>query len=427
MHLRRLLRRPSTSSPLDNNAKSMANTSQAPDLEGIIYHEMHGDQDSQSRHSAGQGHSAKSHHRSASLHSRRYGDNRPTIGDIQTIHGGLGSGGCSSSSQKRHAREANGRVKEEVYNLSAPLTEAHQPITFTNDALRGLHLSHDNALMKIGRNRLHPFHTALVEFKGSSTNPLGWIKLLLTLGVEPHQTTVWQDFIVVDYPSPYNAILGCLTLGKIKAITSTYHLMMKFPTSIGIGKIGLHSPDVEKTSFFLKTSFLVEECKGDVSEIGQQDVQGDDRENNGGLTIKAQALADFIDDYTYDVVPKPEITLPERDYLINNIRMVAYLDEVKGMSMKIREFKIRQIHMQYNKKADALANLALAFNFISNRSKPLEFLPNPSIDFARTIFQTIVDPTWMDDIIAYIKDEKLPLDKLQAQQIQYRSNRFCLI
>ncbi|GFY87157.1 hypothetical protein Acr_05g0007960 [Actinidia rufa] len=37
---------------------------------------------------------------------RRYGDNRPTAGNIQTIHGGFGSSGCSTSSRKRHARSA---------------------------------------------------------------------------------------------------------------------------------------------------------------------------------------------------------------------------------------------------------------------------------------------------------------------------------
>ncbi|GFY87779.1 hypothetical protein Acr_05g0014180 [Actinidia rufa] len=51
------------------------------------------------------------------------------------------------------------------------------------------------------------------------------------------QTTVWQDFIVVDCPSPYNSILGRPTLGRIKAITSTYHLKMKFPTLTGIGEV----------------------------------------------------------------------------------------------------------------------------------------------------------------------------------------------
>ena len=47
----------------------------------------------------------------------------------------------------------------------------------------------------------------------------------------------WQDFIVVDFSWPYNATLGHPTLGKLKAITSTYHLVMKFPTIIGLGEV----------------------------------------------------------------------------------------------------------------------------------------------------------------------------------------------
>ncbi|GFZ09950.1 hypothetical protein Acr_21g0005490 [Actinidia rufa] len=128
---------------------------------------------------------------------RRYGDNRPTAGNIQTIHGGFGSGGCSTSSRKRHARSALRLADEEVYNLSSSHVGNQALITFSNDDLRGLHLPHDDALV----------------------------------------TTVWQDFIVVDCPSPYNAILGRPTLGGIKAITSTYHLKMKSPTLTGIGEV----------------------------------------------------------------------------------------------------------------------------------------------------------------------------------------------
>ncbi|XP_057515034.1 uncharacterized protein LOC130796691 [Actinidia eriantha] len=199
---------------------------------------------------------------------RRYGDNRPTAGDIQVIHGGFGSGGCTSSSRKRHVRNAHGRAEEEVYNLSSPIVDIHLPITFNNDDLRGLHLPHDDALvvsavianfnvqrifvdngssadilfisafnkMKIGLDKLHPFYTPLVGFGGNTTHPLGWIKLPVTLGMEPHQITIWQDFIVVDCPSPYNAILDRPTLGGTRAITSTYHLRMKFPTTTGVGE-----------------------------------------------------------------------------------------------------------------------------------------------------------------------------------------------
>ncbi|GFS41820.1 hypothetical protein Acr_00g0076520 [Actinidia rufa] len=171
---------------------------------------------------------------------RRYGDNRPTASDIQTIHGGFGSGGYSTSSRKKHARSALRPAEEEIYNLSLSYVGDQTPITFNNDNLRGLHLPHDDALvvsavianfnvqrilidngssadilfisvfekMKIGLDKLHPFHTPLIGFGGNTTHPLGWINLPITLGTEPHQITVWQDFIVVDCPSPYNAILG---------------------------------------------------------------------------------------------------------------------------------------------------------------------------------------------------------------------------
>ncbi|GFY85492.1 hypothetical protein Acr_04g0002300 [Actinidia rufa] len=78
---------------------------------------------------------------------RRYGDNRPTAGDIQTIHGGFGSGGYSTSSRKRHAKSAHRPAEEEIYNLSSSFVADQTPITFSNDDLRGLHLPHDDALV----------------------------------------------------------------------------------------------------------------------------------------------------------------------------------------------------------------------------------------------------------------------------------------
>ena len=100
------------------------------------------------------------------------------------------------------------------------------------------------------------------------------------------------------------------------------------------------------------------------------------------------------------------------DYLAKDLQMVAYLDEVKNMSMKTKDFKIRQIPIKENKKVDALANLTSAFDFISDRSIPLKFLPSPSIDVAKTVCQVAIGPTWMDDIIAYLRDETLPSNKV---------------
>ncbi|GFZ00941.1 hypothetical protein Acr_14g0005760 [Actinidia rufa] len=134
---------------------------------------------------------------------RRYGDNRPTAGDIQTIHGGFGSGGYSTSSRKRHARSAHGSADEEVYNLSSPFVADQTPITFSNDDLRCVHLPHDDALvvsavianfnvqrilidngssadilfisafekMKVGPDKLHPFHTPWSDLEEMRRTP----------------------------------------------------------------------------------------------------------------------------------------------------------------------------------------------------------------------------------------------------------------
>jgi hypothetical protein len=66
---------------------------------------------------------------------------------------------------------------------------------------------------------------------------MGLISLPITCGMSPRQSTVIVDFLVVDRPSAYNIIIGRSMLNKLRAITSTYHLMMKFPTKEGIGEL----------------------------------------------------------------------------------------------------------------------------------------------------------------------------------------------
>ena len=104
--------------------------------------------------------------------------------------------------------------------------------------------------------------------------------------------------------------------------------------------------------------------------------------------------------------------------------MVAYLDKVKSILMKIKDFKIRQIPIEENRKVDALANLASTFDFIIERNVPLEFLPSSSIEVAKPVCKAESIPTWMDDINSHLQDGMLPTDKLQAHHIQYHLPNF---
>ena len=91
--------------------------------------------------------------------------------------------------------------------------------------------------MRIERERLIPANVPLIGFKGTRVYPLGVVTLPMTVGDYSQQITKDVTFLVVDCLSAYNAILGQPTLNSLKAVTSTYHLMIKFPTKYGVAEI----------------------------------------------------------------------------------------------------------------------------------------------------------------------------------------------
>ena len=91
--------------------------------------------------------------------------------------------------------------------------------------------------MRIGRERLIPPTAPLVGFGETRVYRLGAVTLLMMVGDYLQQITKDVTFLVVDYLSAYNAILGHPTLNTWKAVTSTYHLMIKFPTEYGVGEV----------------------------------------------------------------------------------------------------------------------------------------------------------------------------------------------
>ncbi|KAF8108224.1 hypothetical protein N665_0113s0014 [Sinapis alba] len=87
--------------------------------------------------------------------------------------------------------------------------------------------------MEIDLSRIVEDPSPLLRISGEAIMTLGTIKLM----VKARSITRIVEFLVVDRPSSYNAIIGTPWIKSMQAVTSTYHLCLKFPTLHGIETI----------------------------------------------------------------------------------------------------------------------------------------------------------------------------------------------
>ncbi|KAK3042622.1 hypothetical protein RJ639_000874 [Escallonia herrerae] len=187
-------------------------------------------------------------------------------GVINTISGRIAAGGSSGQGRKAYVRE--------VLTTVGPLTkkqkkEPAQTISFSDDDVGDTRIPHDDPLvvtlrvgnfdvkrilvdngssaevlfyeafqrMNIPSDRLRKIDTPLYGFSNHPVVCEGIIALPVTVGAPPNQAKLMLDFVVVRVPSAYNAILGRTTLNQLRAVVSTYHMKMKFPTENGVGEV----------------------------------------------------------------------------------------------------------------------------------------------------------------------------------------------
>ena len=91
--------------------------------------------------------------------------------------------------------------------------------------------------MKLDKKRIRPFTSPLVSFTGDRIVLRGIVTLTMIAGTYPAQITKEIDFLIVNCLSTYNIIIGRPALNKLRAVTSTYYLKMKFSTAHRIGEI----------------------------------------------------------------------------------------------------------------------------------------------------------------------------------------------
>ena len=91
--------------------------------------------------------------------------------------------------------------------------------------------------MKLDKKSIWPFILPLVSFTGDRIVPRGIVTLTVITGTYPAQVNKETNFLIVNCLSTYNIILGRPALNKLRTVTSTYHLKVKFPIAHRVGEI----------------------------------------------------------------------------------------------------------------------------------------------------------------------------------------------
>ncbi|GAV91606.1 hypothetical protein CFOL_v3_34998, partial [Cephalotus follicularis] len=160
-------------------------------------------------------------------------------GVIHTIYGGVAYGGDHKNMRKAYGRQSIA-VQQVHHSKRLKTGGGEEVITFSEADYEGVRLPHDDPVvvtllvelfimkrilidsgssvdilykytfdqLRIPTDQLKPVKTPLVGFAGETIRPLGSINLFVVAGTAPRHTQVEMTFLVVDTPSPYNAIVG---------------------------------------------------------------------------------------------------------------------------------------------------------------------------------------------------------------------------
>jgi hypothetical protein len=113
------------------------------------------------------------------------------------------------------------------------------------------------------------------------------------------------------------------------------------------------------------------------------------------------------------------------EYQARDERMSAYLVAVRFLLAKFESIHVAQIGREHNSHADILAKLATALKSDIQRTVCIETLDRSSFQNQGIPICSISNqPSWMDSILSYLVDNKLPEDRKEAKMIKRKAPKY---
>lgn len=96
------------------------------------------------------------------------------------------------------------------------------------------------------------------------------------------------------------------------------------------------------------------------------------------------------------------------------------------MATTFEEFILEQIDRENNSKVDSLSKLSTSEQSDVDGVVYVQILTKSSLNKSE-VMEINFKPSWMDPIIAYLIERKLPENQKEAQKIKYLAVKYCLI
>lgn len=107
--------------------------------------------------------------------------------------------------------------------------------------------------------------------------------------------------------------------------------------------------------------------------------------------------------------------------------MAKYLGLARSLTEKFEEIEVHQVGRENNTHAKALAGLGSACKASEQRTISFGTISNPSFNPPpMQVFNIELGPSWMDELVFYLRDDKLPEDRREAHRIRCKAANYWL-